>query len=124
MDYEVFEHTLYANQICVQVDKPKLAKDVWCSYNVEDMFEAMRTLSKGGFELYMYLISNIHNYKFGLGATPVGNATGMSPKTYQRAVAELKEIGYLTYKQEFVKSINGICAPKWYFHSKPLVKNV
>ena len=75
MEYEVFEHDLFTNQICVQTDKPKLPKDIWASYNIEDMYEAMRTLSKGGFELYMYLISNIDGYKFGLGPTPVGNAT-------------------------------------------------
>ena len=124
MEYEIFEHDLYTNQICVQVDKPKLPKQVWASYNIEDMFEAMKRLSKSGFELYMYLISNIDGYKFGLGPTPVGNATGMSAKTYQRAVADLKENGYLTYNQEFVKGKNNITAPKWYFRSKPMVKNV
>ena len=124
MDYEKFEHDLYTNQICVQIDKPKKPKEIWSSYNIEHMFSAMKDLSKGGFELYMYLISNIDGYKFGLGATPVGNATGMSAKTYQRAVAELKEKGYLTYRQEFVKGKNNVTAPKWYFHATPLVKNV
>ena len=124
MDYEKFEHNLYANQICIQVDKPKLPKDVWASYNIEDMFQAMRTLTKGGFELYMYIISNIDGYKFGLGPTPVGNSTGMSAKTYQRAVADLKENGYLTYNHEFVEGTNHVTAPKWYFHSRPMVKNV
>lgn len=124
MNYEKFEHDLYTNQICVQIDKRKQPKEIWASYNIENMFSAMRTLSKGAFELYMYLISNIDGYKFGLGATPVGHATGMSAKTYQRAVAELKEKGYLTYNQEFVKGRNDVTAPKWYFHEKPLVKNV
>ena len=124
MEYEVFEHDLFTNQICVQTDKPKLPKDIWASYNREDMYEAMRTLSKGGFELYVYLISNIDGYKIGLGPTPVSNATGMSAKTYQRAVAELKDKNYLTYHNEFVKGKNNVTAPKWYFHSKPMVKNV
>lgn len=125
MEYERFEHDLYVNQICVQIEKPKLPKEIWASYNIEHMFQAMKTLTKGGFELYMYMISNIDKYKFGLGPTPVGNATGMSAKTYHRAVVDLKEKGYLIYKEEFVKGANEVTAPKWHFYSAPpMVKNV
>lgn len=115
--YEKHPHPLYNNQICVRVHK-EVGSEFFI-LNKDAMFLAMKSLSKSGFELYLYIVSNKEEYQFGLGYQPVLNKTGMSQKSYQRAVQELKEKGYLKYNNTFVKASNGITAPKWDFYCIP-----
>lgn len=49
--------------------------------------------------LYLYLASNMDNYKLELSPQAIENAIGMPRSTYYKKIALLKEIGYIIEKQ-------------------------
>lgn len=90
-----------ANQKVVVVNKAVSNKEnIYGIVNKEAAFEAMRELKPNTYILYSYMNMNQNEYKFALSPTDVINNTGMSKKTYDRAVAELIEKGYLVQTKE------------------------
>lgn len=63
--------------------------------NVKANSRALKELSPNTYKLYMYFDLNQDGYTFALSYQAVHNATGMSDKTYQKAVNELIEKKYL-----------------------------
>ena len=63
--------------------------------NVKSNSRALKELSPNTYKLYMYFDLNQDGYTFALSYQAVHNATGMSDKTYQKAVNELIEKKYL-----------------------------
>ena len=112
---------LYKCQKAIRIKKerPKEgALDPNFSANKNDMLEAMRDLSSVAFSVYMYLLSNQEGYVFGLSKTEVVTKTGISERSYTKAVAELEEKGYLFYTKEQV-SDGTETAPIYNFYSRP-----
>ena len=56
---------------------------------------AMKSLTGGAFKLWCYLALNQDGYLFGLSNKDVFAKTGISRATYQRAIQELVDKGYL-----------------------------
>lgn len=112
---------LYKCQKAIRIKKerPKEgALDPNFSANKNDMLEAMRELSSVAFSVYMYLLSNQEGYVFGLSKTEVVAKTGISERSYTKAVAELEEKGYLFYTKE--QASDGTeNAPVYDFYSRP-----
>lgn len=112
---------LYKCQKAVIINKERRKEneyDVWYSGNKNDLFEASRTLKDTAFKLYMYLISNQEGYTFGLSRQDVIEKTGISSKSYDRAVTTLIELGYLVYTNQL--ATDGIeQAPLYRFYSRP-----
>lgn len=51
--------------------------------------QAMKELSESGYKLYSYLSKNLNGYEFDLSRADTCNYTGISSKSYDRAVQEL-----------------------------------
>lgn len=70
--------------------------------SIEDRFAewAMLDLKGEAFKLWYYMAKNKNDYRYALSPRAVGNVTGMSRNTYNRAKAELVEKGYLIHMHE------------------------
>lgn len=75
----------------------KGAKETFITLNSENTYNAMRDLKSTTFQLWFYLCDNMKGFKLWLSRADVINKTGISASSYARAVAELKEKGYLVY---------------------------
>lgn len=82
------------NQKDVCVKRPKVTPP-FSSIEKEYKYNAMRTLTGGGYKLWSYFIDNKNDRSFGLSHKSVGKLTGISKSTYDRAVKELIDNGYL-----------------------------
>lgn len=56
---------------------------------------AMKELSESGYKLYAYLNKNLNGYEFDLSRIDVISYTGISNKSYDRAIAELIDKRFL-----------------------------
>ena len=98
----VYEHTqpngenyyTFPNQKEVGMVRPKL-KPPFSSVERECKYKAMNMLSGGGYKLWSYFIDSKNGRRIGLSHRDVGNMTGISKSTYDRAVKELIEKGFL-----------------------------
>ena len=117
--------TLVTCQKAVQIKKKREAEshtDVHIAdIFKQDVFEASRNLKESGFKLYMYLISNSDGYVFGLSKVDVTRCMGISDASYNRAVNELIEKGYLVYEHDQAVDCKGQTAHLYSFCAKPLV---
>lgn len=82
------------------INSPKDDKgNYYSKYNNKDLINAQRNLSASAFKLYIYLgmfkEMQKSNTRFGLSKQEVVNSTGMSPRSYENAIRELKEKKYL-----------------------------
>ena len=75
----------------------KGTKETFITLNSENTYNAMRDLKSTTFQLWFYLCDNMKGFKLWLSRADVINKTGISASSYARAVAELKEKGYLVY---------------------------
>lgn len=91
---------IYPNQknVTVITAKPRAP---YCSVENRYMYVAMRKLSHAAFKLYMYLCDNANLYNFGLSSRDIELCTGISGSTYDRAVKQLIEEGYLFPLKKF-----------------------
>lgn len=76
------------------------ADHIYTMCNVKANSAAMKELSANTYKLYMYFDLNQDGYLFALSYKAVHEATGMSDKTYQKAIKELIEKGYLVQSEE------------------------
>ena len=75
-------------------------KETFIELNSENTYNAMRDLKPTTFQLWFYLCDNKQGFKLWLSRADVINKTGISASSYARAVAELKEKGYLVRKED------------------------
>lgn len=62
---------------------------------------ALKVLSPSAFKLWVWFSSNANNYQFALSGVEVQGACGISKGTYDRAIKELIEQGFLRPAQLF-----------------------
>lgn len=77
------------------VQIPRNANSTYGMMNIQATQAAALNLSGTAFKLWVYLNLNQRGFKVVLGPTPVKNAIGLSGASYSRAIATLKEMGYL-----------------------------
>lgn len=100
--------------ITVKRDMPKQSKENKRPYMIaytDVIEEAGKNLSTvGEFKVYLYMINNQDNYKFGCSPQNIADRYGLNIDTVKKAINKLIEKGYI------VKT-NGT----YEFHEKPLV---
>lgn len=100
--------------ITVKRDMPKQSKDNKRPYMVaynDVIEEAARNLSTvGEFKVYLYMISNQDNYKFGCSPQNIADRYGLNIDTVKKAINKLIEKGYIVKTKGTYE-----------FHEKPLV---
>ena len=87
------------NQKIICTNKPK-SRMPFFIVDSRYMHKAMKELTYGGFKLWCYLSENKNGYMFGLSHKAVYEHTGMSKSTYDNAIKELKEHGYLIQRKD------------------------
>lgn len=100
--------------ITIKRDIPKQSKDnkrpYMIAYN-DVIEEAARNLSTvGEFKVYLYMISNQDNYKFGCSPQNIADRYGLNIDTVKKAINKLIEKGYIVKTKGTYE-----------FHEKPLV---
>lgn len=90
--------TTYANQKVIHIEKAECTKD-FLQVSNNDWMEAARTLNGNAFKIYLYLASNKDGYNLALSPKAIENALDVPKKSYSRAIEELEENGYITYKK-------------------------
>lgn len=86
----------YPNQKIITVRKSiKDKDDSFLQISNTNWEIACQTLTYSAFKLYLYMSSNKDNYRFALSYENVNSHIPMNRKTYDKAVSELKECGYL-----------------------------
>lgn len=92
----------FPNQIKVVIDKPDMEDlDYFGYYDQEALWEAMNILSGTEFKVYIRLLANAPNVEWKISRVDVMNKTGISAKSYQRAMDRLEELGYLEKGKAF-----------------------
>ena len=89
------------NQKVITVNKSICDKEhIYAQCNLKANKMALKELSANAYKLYMYFALNQDDYTFALSYVHVYSITGMSEKTYHRAVKELIEKGYLVKEKD------------------------
>ena len=100
--------------ITVKRDMPKQSKENKRPYMVaytDVIEEAARNLSTvGEFKVYLYMINNQDNYKFGCSPQNIAERYGLNIDTVKKAINKLIEKGYIVKTKGTYE-----------FHEKPLV---
>ena len=100
--------------ITIRRDMPKQSKDNKRPYMIaytDVIEEAARNLSTvGEFKVYLYMINNQDNYKFGCSPQNIADRYGLNIDTVKKAINKLIEKGYIIKTKGTYE-----------FHEKPLV---
>ena len=100
--------------ITVKRDMPKQSKENKRPYMIaytDVIEEAARNLSTvGEFKVYLYMINNQDNYKFGCSPQNIADRYGLNIDTVKKAINKLIEKGYIIKTKGTYE-----------FHEKPLV---
>ena len=89
------------NQKVVTVKQSICDKEhIYTQCNLKANKMALKELNANAYKLYMYFALNQNDYTFALSYVHVYSITGMSEKTYHRAVKELIEKGYLVKEED------------------------
>ena len=84
----------YPNQKLITVFKDKCEKDFLQIKNTNWQV-ACFYLTYSAFKIYLYMASNKDGYTFALSYEDINEAVPMNRKTYDKAIKELKDNGYL-----------------------------
>ena len=88
------------NQKVITVNKSICdGEHIYATCNLKANKMALKELSPNTYKLYMYFALNQNDYSFALSYVHVYSITGMSEKTYHRAVKELIDKGYLVKEE-------------------------
>ena len=85
---------VYPNQKVINVLKDE-CKDDFLQVNNANWQVACANLTYSAFKIYLHLASNKNGYSFALSYETINELIPMSRKTYDKAVKELKDCGYL-----------------------------
>lgn len=98
---------LVPNQKAIRIQKALSDKNhLYTITNKNALSEALKILKPNTFKIWMWLNSNQDDYEFGLSGTLVQEECGMSKATYDKAIKELIETGYLV-PTELYKGLHG-----------------
>lgn len=84
----------YPNQKVITVSKEACKKD-FLQINNTAWQVACATLTYSAFKLYLYMADNKDGYSFALSYEAVNEVLPMNRNTYDKAIKELRENGYL-----------------------------
>lgn len=87
----------YANQKVIEIEKSECTKD-FLQIGNEDWMTAARILNGNAFKIYLYLASNKNGYSLALSPKSIEMSLDVPKKSYTRAIEELEENGYITFK--------------------------
>ena len=85
---------VHPNQKIIVISKEDCNED-FLQINNANWQEACIRLASGTFKVYLYLASNKNGYSFALSYEAINDVIPMSRNTYDRAIKELKDCGYL-----------------------------
>lgn len=85
---------IYPNQKIITVVKDE-CKDDFLQINNVNWQDACASLTYSAFKIYLYFASNKNEFTFALKYETVNDVIPMSRKTYDKAIKELKDCGYL-----------------------------
>lgn len=87
---------LYPNQYAIKTRKSlSNASHPYTVLNLKAMKRAMKRLSPSAFKLWCYLNKNLDGYEYGLSKADATSYCNMCITTYEKAMKQLKEKGYL-----------------------------
>lgn len=84
----------FSNQYVLTADKP-IKKGNFATFDYNRAMEARRVLSNPGFDLYIYLLRIGDKKEWALSRAHYLQERGCSDRTYERALHDLREKGYL-----------------------------
>ena len=85
----------YPNQKVITVHKQECKKD-FLQINNTAWQAACEVLTYSAFKLFLYMADNKDGYSFALSYEAVNDVLPMNRNTYDKAIKELRECGYLT----------------------------
>lgn len=83
-----------ANQKSVLIKKEKYQQN-FLQIGIDEWKTAFKIMAPNTFGLYLYLSGNANEFRLELSFQAVNNELGMSRSSYDRAIRELKEKGYM-----------------------------
>jgi hypothetical protein len=101
------------NQYKITIKKPVKYTDAFYTGNCKNTNEAYQKLTSSGFGLYIWFLQNQSGYQFELYSVQVQKDLGISSRTYDRAISDLKANGYLIHRG----NLNG--NPLYDFYDSP-----
>lgn len=112
---------LFKCQKAVTINKERVKENVYdvkFSAYKSDLLDAAKELNETSYKLYAYLLTNQDGYTFGLSRQDVVEQTGISSKSYDRAVKTLVDNKYLVYSGDSATDGKEKC-PLYTFYSRP-----
>ena len=85
---------VYPNQKVITVFKDDCKED-FLQVNNANWHIACANLTYSAFKIYLYIASNKNGYSFALSYETINELIPMNRKTYDKAIKELKDCGYL-----------------------------
>ena len=85
---------VYPNQKVITVFKDDCKED-FLQVNNTNWQIACANLTYSAFKIYLYIASNKNGYSFALSYETINELIPMNRKTYDKAIKELKNCGYL-----------------------------
>jgi hypothetical protein len=85
---------VYPNQKVITVLKDECKED-FLQVNNTNWQVACANLTYSAFKLYLYMAGNKNGYSFALSYETINGLIPMNRKTYDNAIRELKDCGYL-----------------------------
>lgn len=85
---------VYPNQKVITVLKDECKED-FLQVNNANWQCACVNLTYSAFKVYLYMASNKNGYSFALSYETINELVPMNRKTYDKAIKELKDCGYL-----------------------------
>lgn len=98
---------LRGNQKAIRIKKVPLKGERFTSFTYKSQLKAMAALRPNTYKLWTYLCSYSDGYDLGLSSTFVKQICHFSRSTYDNAVHELIDKGYLIKVDEIENGISG-----------------
>lgn len=88
---------IYPNQRIITIKKNATTENNAIILDYETTMKTMRDLKPATFLVWIYLNANENGCEFALSRKDIMNQTGISSSSYDSAIKELKEKGYLIH---------------------------
>lgn len=98
---------LVGNQKAIRINRIPLEGNRFTALNYKAQQDAMAALRPNTFKVWVYLCGHKDDYELGLSSKAITKFCNISRGTYDRAVEELIEKGYLTKKENLRTGIDG-----------------
>lgn len=94
----------FPNQKMVTVKREKSSEKNYFRINNDSFFAAVKNLTPSATIIYCFLINSKDGFQYPLSSAVVKDITGYSRSTYNRAIKELIEKGYLVQPDQEVNN--------------------